>query len=43
MAGEKREREVSQIDAQLGKETGEKRESLQRGFPLENGTLALYG
>ena len=43
MAGEKRERMVSQIDAQLGEEKGEKGESLQRVLPLENGTLALYG
>jgi hypothetical protein len=43
MAGEKRERKVSQIDAQLGKEKGEKPESLQSVLPLENGTLALYG
>ena len=43
MAAGKREREVSQIDAQLGKEKGEKGESLRRVLPLENGTLALYG
>ena len=43
MAAGKTEREVSQNRRPAREEKGGELESLQRGFPLENGTLALYG